>query len=154
MRFCVDYRKLNAVTVRDSYPLRRMDEGIDSLGDATFLTTLDCISGYWEVEIAEEDRDKTESASHCGLYRFFCMPLGLKNAPATFQQAVDIILSRVKWETALVYLDDFIIYSKTVMKHLAYVREVLRMLRDAGVPLKLSKCAFFDTSVTYLGHLI
>ena len=154
MRFCVDYRRLNAVTVRDSYPLPRMDECIDSLGDATVFTTLDCNSGYWQVEVAEEDRDKTTFASHCGLYRFIRMPFGLKNAPATFQRAVDIILSRVKWETALVYLDDVIIYSRTVSDHLKHVREVLRLLRDAGVSLKISKCAFFDTSVTYLGHVI
>ena len=154
MRFCVDYRKLNAITVRDSYPLPRMDECIDSLGDATVFTTLDCNSGYWQVEIAEEDCDKTTLTSHCELYRFLSMPFGLKNAPATFQRAVDIILSRVKWKTALVYLDDVIIYSKTVTEHFAHVREVLRLLRDAGVSLKLSKCAFFENSVTYLGHVI
>ena len=154
MRFCVDYRKLNAVTVRDSYPLPRMDECIDSFGDATVFTTLDCNSGYWQVEIAEEDRDKTKFASHSGLYRFLRMPFGLKNAPATFQRAVDIILSRVKWETALVYLDDVIFYSRTVTEHMAHVREVLRLLHTAGVLLKLAKCAFFDTSVTYLGHVI
>ena len=111
MRFCVYYRMLNAVTVRDSYPLPRMDECIDSLGDATVLTTLHCSSGYWQVEIAEEDRDKTTFASHSALYRFLRMPFSLKNAPATFQRAVDIILSRVKWGTALVYLDDVIVYS-------------------------------------------
>ena len=119
MRFCLDYRKLNAVTVRDSYPLQRMDEFIDSLGDATVFTTLDCNSRYWQVEITEEDLDKTTFASHSGLYRFLRMPFGLKNAPATFQRAVDIILSRVKWETALVYLDDVIVYSRTVTEHMA-----------------------------------
>ena len=104
----MDYRKLNAVTVRDSYPLLRMDECIDSLGDATVFTKLDGNSGYWQVEIAEDDRDKTTFASHSGLYRFLRMLFGLKNAPATFQRAVDIILSRVKWERALVYFDDVI----------------------------------------------
>ena len=97
MPFCVDYRKLNGVTARDSYPLPRMDECIDSLGDSNYFTTLDCNSGYWQVEIAEEDCDKTTFASHSGLYRFLRVPFGLKNAPATFQRAVDIILSRVKW---------------------------------------------------------
>ena len=93
MRFWVDYRKVNAVTVRDSYPLPRLDECIDSLGDSTVFTTLDCNSGYWQVENAEEDRDKTTFASHSGLYSFLRMPFGLKNAPAIFQRAVDIILS-------------------------------------------------------------
>ena len=154
MQFCVEYRKLNAVTVRDSYPLPCMDECIDSLGDATVFTTLDCSSGYCQVEIAEEDRDKTTSESHSGLFRFLSMPFGLRNAPATFKRAGDIILSRVKWETALVYLDDVIVYSRTVTEHMAYVREVMRLLHTAGVSLKLAKCAFFDTSVTYLGHVV
>ena len=154
MQFCVDYRKLNAVTVRDSYPLLRMDECIDSLGDATVFTTLDCNNGYWQVEIAEKDRDKTTFASHSGLHRFLRMPFGLKNAPATFQRAVDIILYRVKWETALVYLYDVIVCLRTVTEHMAHVRELLRLLHPAGVSIKLSKCAFFDTSVTHLGHVI
>ena len=112
MRFCVDCRKLNAVIVRYSYPVPRMDECIDCLGDAPVFTTLDCNSWDWQVEIAQEDRDKTTFASHCGLFRFISMPFGLNNAPAAFQRAVDFILPWVKWETALVYLDDFIIYSK------------------------------------------
>ena len=108
--------------MRDSYPLPRMDECIDSLGDATVFTTLDCNSGYLQVEIAEEDRNKTSFASHSGLYRFLRMPFGLKNAPTTFQRAVDIILSRVKWDTALVYLDDVIVYSRTVTEHIRTLR--------------------------------
>ena len=131
-----------------------MDEGIDFLGDSTSLTTLDCNSGYWPVESAEEDREKTTFASHSGLYRFLRIPLGLKKAPATFQRAVDIIMSRIKWETALVYLNDVIIFSKTVSEHFTRVREVLQLLQDAGVSLKLWRCAFFDTSVTYLEHVI
>lgn len=154
LRFCVDYRRLNAVTIRDSYPIPRMDECIDSLGDATVFTTLDCNSGYWQIEVAEEDRDKTTFVSHCGMYRFLRMPFGLKNAPATFQRAVDIILSRVKWRFALVYLDDVIIYSKTVEDHFRHVREVLSMLSVAGITLKLRKCNFFDTEIAYLGHTI
>lgn len=96
----------------------------------------------------------TAFASHCGLYRFIQMPFGLRNASATFQWAVDIILSRLKWETALVYPYDVIIYSRTVYNHLVHVHEVLRLLRYARVSLKFSKCAFFNTSVTYLEHLI
>ena len=154
LRFCVDYRKLNAVTKRDSYPIPRMDECIDSLGEATIFTTLDCNDGYWQVPVADADKDKTTFTSHSGLYRFLRMPFGLKNAPATFQRAVDIILSRVKWQYALVYLDDVIVYSKTIKEHFIHVQTVLQLLRDAGVSLKLAKCSFFDQSVDYLGHVI
>ena len=76
LRFCVDYRKLNAMKIRDSYPIPRMDECIDYLGKATIFTTLDCMSGYWQVDIAEEDRDKTTFTSHHGVYRFLRMPFG------------------------------------------------------------------------------
>ena len=154
LRFCVDYRKLNAATIRDSYPIPRMDECIDSLGEATVFTTLDCNSGYWQIPLAEEDKNKTTFTSHMGLFRYTRMPFGLKNAPATFQRAVDIILSRVKWQYALVYIDDVIIYSKTMEEHFYHVQKVLSLLRDAGVTLKLSKCNFFTGSVDYLGHTI
>jgi hypothetical protein len=92
-RFCVDYRRLNAVTVRDSYPLPRMDECIDSLGDAKIFTTLDCNSGYWQIPVRPEGWEKTAFTSHEGLYWFLRMPFALRNAPATFQRLVDITLS-------------------------------------------------------------
>jgi hypothetical protein len=94
-RFCVDYRRLNAVTVRDSYPLPHMDECIDSLGDAKIFTTLDCNSGYWQIPVRPEDREKTTFTftSHEGRYWFLRMPFGLRNAPATLQRFVDITLS-------------------------------------------------------------
>jgi Reverse transcriptase (RNA-dependent DNA polymerase) len=110
VRFCVDYRKLNAVTVKDSYPLPRMDECLDSLGDATIFSTLDCNSGYWQIVMKETDRNKTAFVTHCGVHHFKRMPFGLCNAPATFQRALDTILARVKWETALINLDDVIVY--------------------------------------------
>jgi Reverse transcriptase (RNA-dependent DNA polymerase) len=114
VRFCVDYRKLNAVTVKDSYPLPRMDECLDSLGDATIFSTLDCNSGYWQILMKETDRNKTAFVTHCGVHRFKRMPFGLCNAPATFQRALDMILARVKWKTALIYLDDVIVYSRSI----------------------------------------
>ena len=153
-RFCVDYRKLNALTIRDAYPIPRMDECIDSLGEATIFTTLDANSGYWQIEMAPEDRDKTTFTCHEGIYRFTRMPFGLKNAPATFQRAIDIILSRVKWQYALVYLDDVIIYSKSFEEHIVHVRTVLTLLSKAGISLKLKKCEFFRPSVSYLGHTV
>jgi hypothetical protein len=103
LRFCVDYRRLNMITVPDTYPLPRMDECIDSLGDATVFTTLDCNSGYWQIPVHPDYRDKTTFTSHYGTYQLLRLPLGLRNAPATFQRAIDIILSWVKWKTCLVF---------------------------------------------------
>jgi hypothetical protein len=154
LRFCVDYRKLNAITVRDTYPLPRMDECIDSLGDASVFTTLDCNSGYWQIPVAPEDMDKTTFTSHAGTYRFGRMPFGLRNAPATFQRTVDIILSGLTWKSCLVYLDDIIIYSTSMEEHLLHLTEVLTLLGKAGLSLKLTKCHFFKETVDYLGHVI
>ena len=132
----------NAVTVCVPNPLLCMDECIDSLGDSTVFIALDCNSRYWQVEIVEQDRDKTTFASHCGLNRFLRMPFGLKNAPVKFQQAVSIVLSRVKWETALVYFNDVIAYSRSVTEHMVHVKEVIRLVQNTCLSLKLSKCAF------------
>jgi transposase InsO family protein len=154
LRFCIDYRRLNAITVRDTYPLPRMDECIDSLGDAVVFSTLDCNSGYWQIPLHESDRDKTTFCSHAGTFRFLRMPFGLRNAPATFQRAIDIILSGLKWRTCLVYLDDIIIYSTSREDHYRHVDEVLTTLGRAGLSLKLKKCHFFQEAVDYLGHVI
>ena len=109
--FCVDYRRLNAMTVRDTYPIPRMDECLDSLGEANVFTTLDCNSGYWQIPVAEEDRPKTTFTCHAGTYQFNRMPFGLMNAPATFQRMLDILLSGYRWKSCLIYLDDIIIFS-------------------------------------------
>ena len=127
LRFCVDYRRLNALTIRDSYPIPRMDECIDALGEAVVFSTLDCNSGYWQIPVAEEDKDKTAFISHFGLYRWLRMPFGLKNAPGTFQRAADIILASVKWQFVLVYLDGVIVYSKSIEEHFDHLYAVLRI---------------------------
>jgi hypothetical protein len=93
LRFCVDYRKLNSITIPDTYRLPRTDKCIDSLGDAEAFTTLDCNSGYWKIPVHPEDRDKTTFTSHYGIYRFLRLPFGLNSAPDSFQRAIDIILS-------------------------------------------------------------
>ena len=110
---------------KDTYPLPRMDECLDSLGEAKYFTTLDCNSGYWQIPIAKEDRNKTTFTCHDGTYRFLRMPFGLCNAPATFQRTVDILLSGYRWKTCLVYLDDVIIFSISIEEHLKHVDEVL-----------------------------
>ena len=154
LRFCVDYRKLNDMTLKDSYPLPRMDDCIDSLGNAKFFTTLDAYSGYWQMNIRKRDRHKTAFVTHSGAYQCIRMPFGLTNAPASFQRALDMILTKFKWKTCLVYLDDIIIFSNTVEEHIQHVDEILDCLKRAGVTLKIKKCKFFTTTVEYLGHVI
>jgi Reverse transcriptase (RNA-dependent DNA polymerase) len=97
---------LNALTIKDSYHLPRMDKCLDSLGDATSFSTLDCNSGYWQILMREEDQNKTAFVTHCGVNRFKSMLFGLCDAPAIFQSALDMIIAKVKWNYALIYLDD------------------------------------------------
>ena len=153
MRFCVDYCGLNERTVRDSYPLPRMEDCLDSPGEAEFFTTLDCNSGYWQIPVAEEDRAKIAFTCHEGCLEFCRMPIGLCNAPATFQRIVDMLLSGYRSRTCLVSLDDIIVFRKNAEEHIAHVREVLTVLKEAGLSLKLKKCKFFATSVDYFGHV-
>jgi Reverse transcriptase (RNA-dependent DNA polymerase) len=115
MRFCVDYRKLNNLTERDVYPLPRLDECIDCLGDAVVFSTLDANSGYWQVSMHPNDGDKTTVTCHVGTFRFKRMPFGLRNEPSTFQRARDVILSGVRWQKCLCYLDDIIVFSSSIV---------------------------------------
>jgi hypothetical protein len=118
------------------------------------FTTLDCNSGYWQIPVHPEDSDKTTFTSHYGTYRVLRLPFGLRNAPATFHRAIDIILSGVKWKTCSVYLDDVIVFSKSKKDHLTHVAEALTLPGNAGLSLKLKKCHFFAETVDYLGHVI
>jgi len=154
MRFCVDYRQLNKVTVQDVYPLPRMEDCIDVLGDAKVFSTLDCNSGFWKKPVADEDRDKTTIVCHEGAYRYIRLPFGLSNAPATFRRAIDMVLGALKWKSCLVYLDDIIVFSQSAGEHVEHLREVFAALRGAGVSLKAKKCHFFQEEVEYLGHIV
>ena len=154
LRFCVDYRKLNAVTVKDRYPLPRMEDCLDSLGDAKFFSTLDCNWGFWQIPLAAEDRHKTAFTTHAGPYQYKRMPFGLCNAPATYQRTLDVLLAGLKWQTCLVYVDDVIVFSKTFSEHLSDVAKVLGILKAAGLSMNMRKCKFFSKTVDYLGHVI
>jgi Reverse transcriptase (RNA-dependent DNA polymerase) len=131
-----------------------MDECIDSYDDAAIFTTLDCNSGCWQIPVHPPDRDKTTFTSHHGTYRFRRLPYGLRNEPATFNPAIDGIISRVKWKTCLVYLDDVIVNSPDRESHLGHLDEALSLLRQAGLSLNLKKCRFFSETVDYMGHVI
>jgi len=130
-----------------------MEDCLDSLGDAQVFTSLDCTAGYWKVPLRKEDQEKTAFTTHCGIYHWLSMPFGLTNAPATFQRALDIILSGLKWQICLVYLDH-VIFSANAEQHVKDVETVLHRLREAGVTLNLAKCTWFSDEVEYLGHIV
>ena len=131
-----------------------MEDCLDSLGKSNWFTTLACNSGYWQVPIAEEDRDKTAFVSHCGQFRWRTMPFGLTNTPRTFQRTADIILARQKWRTRLVYLDDIIVFSEDLQTHERHFSEIIILIQKAGLSLKLRKCKFFSMTDDYLGHVV
>jgi hypothetical protein len=112
-RFCVDYRKLNQITKKDSYPLPRIDDTLDTLAGTKWFSSLDLKSGYWQVEMDEQDREKTAFSAGGGLWQFSVMPFGLCNAPATFERLMERILKGLHWKTCLVCLDDIVVMGKT-----------------------------------------
>jgi hypothetical protein len=154
LRFCVDYRELNSVTVRDVYPIPRIDDTLDQLQHAKYFSSMDLRSGFWQIELDPASRDKTAFISHAGLFRFRVMPFGLTNAPATFQRLMDLVLGGLKWSCALVYLDDIIVYSSSFHDHLNHLELVLQQIQESGLTLKINKCHFCKTHLKYLGHIV
>ena len=155
IRFCIDYRRLNKVTIPDSQPLPRIDDSLDALGGAKWFSTLDLKSGFHQVSVAEEDRPKT---AFCipggGLWQFKVMPFGAVNSPAVFERLMERVFVGLTYGTLLIYLDDIIVYGKTFQIHLRNLEEVFKRLREANLKLNAEKCLFFQTQVTFLGHLV
>ena len=154
IRFCIDYRKMNGVTKKNAYPLPRIDETLDSLGGNQWFCTLDLQSGYWQIAMKEEDKEKTAFTSHIGLYQFELMPFGLCNAPATFEAMMETLLSDLLWRKCLMYLDDVIVFGKSFEECALNLGEVLQRIRDNGLTLKPKKCELFKKSMVYLGRII
>ena len=153
-RFCVDYRKLNAITKKDVYPLPRIDDTLDLLAANKFFSTLDLASGYWQIQMDESTMEKTAFTTHVGLYEFAVMPFGLCNAPATFQRLMETVLHGLVGKVCLVYLDDVLVLGKTIDEHLQNLESVWQRLQQAGLRLKPSKCHLLREEVEYLGYRV
>ena len=145
---------MNDITRKDSFPLPRIDCTLDALNGASWFSTLDLASGYWQVEVRPADRMKTAFVIPSGLYEFETMPFGLTNAPATFQRLMQTVLQGLVPKNCLIYLDDIIVHAPTVDEHNRRLQEVFDRLRNAGLKLKMSKCSFLQREVSFLGHVI
>jgi hypothetical protein len=153
-RFCIDYRKLNDLTRKDAYPIPRIDDTLDMLSGAKYFSTLDLASGYWQVPVAEEDKEKTAFSTHIGLFQFNRMPFGLCNAPSTFERLMEQVLKGLQWQVCLLYLDDIIIFSHNLNDHFQRLTTVFQRIREANLRMKSKKCHLFQLEVDYLGHVV
>ena len=153
-RFCVDYQKLNAATIPDEFPIPRQSDILASLSGAQVLSSLDALSGFTQLELAEEDIEKTAFRTHHGLFQFRRLPFGLRNGPSIFQRVMQGILAPYLWIFCLVYIDDIVIYSKSYEEHLSHLDQVLEAIEKAGITLSPKKCHLFYGSILLLGHKV
>jgi len=154
LRVVIDFRKLNDLTIGDSFPIPNITDILDQLGNAKYFTTLDLASGYHQIPMAERDKYKTAFSTPYGHYEFNRMPFGLKNAPATFQRLMNSVLTGIQGLKCLVYLDDIVVYGPSLEVHNKRLITVLLRLRDSNLKLQPDKCEFLRKEVIYLGHII
>ena len=154
LRICLNYKKLNAVTVRPTYYIPDAGQIFDSLTGAKFFSTLDLSNAYYQCEIKEEHKKYTAFSTRKGKYEFQKMPFGLCGAPFSFQQLMSLVLKEENWKSCVIYLDDVLIYSSTFEQHVKHVETILRKIEGAGLKLSPSKCHFFSSEVKFLGHVV
>ena len=151
-RFCTDYRKVNGITKPDAYPLPRMEDCVDQVGSASFVSKFDLLGGYWQVPLSQRGREISAFITPFGLFSYSVMSFGLRNAPATFQRLMNMVVSGL--EGCAVYLDDVVIYSDTWEDHVCRIKSLFDRLRDANLTVNLAKCEFAKATVTYLGKVV
>jgi len=154
LRMCVDYRALNKVTIKNKYPVPLVQDLMDRLSGASVFTKLDLRSGYWQVRIAEGDEHKTTCVTRYGSYEFLVMPFGLTNAPATFCNLMNDVLYEFLDDFVVVYLDDIVVFSRSMNEHVVHLSRVLSRLREHKLFVKKEKCDFASAEIMFLGHLV
>ena len=154
LRMCIDYRGLNKITVKNKYPLPRIDDLLDHLQGARVFSSLDLMSGYHQLRIDPEDVPKTAFRSPMGLYQYKVLPFGLANAPAIFQSAMNRVFSDYMFKFVVVYLDDILVFSRNQEEHQEHLRLICARLREHQLYLKKSKCELYKKEVTFLGHVV
>lgn len=151
-RMCTDNRKVNALTKSDTFPIPRIDDCIDRVGNAKYATKFDLLKGFWQVPLTDRAKEVSAFVTPSGLYQYKVMPFGMKNSPATFQRLINTIISDI--EECEAYIDDVIIYSKSWEEHLQIIRKIFEKLRKANLTISLAKSEFGRATVTHLGYVV
>ena len=152
IRFCTDYRKVNAITKTDAYPIPRIDDCIDKVGKAKYITKIDLLKGYWCVPLTERAREISAFVTPSGFYEYNVLPFGMKNAPGTFQRMIDKVIKGLNNTGA--YIDDLLVWNDTWEEHLLAVEELFKRLASTRLTVNLAKSEFGQATVTYLGYVV
>ena len=153
-RFCIDFRKLNALTKTETFPIPRIDDALDSLAGSKLFSTLDFNNAYWQLPLHHKSKEKTAFSTMSGNYQFSKMPFGLKNAVAAFCRTISNVLGNLKWNSCFVYLDDIVVFGRTIEEHNQRLDQVLDFVTSAGFMLNPKKCYFGMREITYLGYKV
>ena len=154
LRLCIDYRELNKITVKNKYPLPRIDDLFDQLQGASVFSKIDLRSGYHQLKIKEEDIPKTAFRTRYGHYEFLVMPFGLTNAPAAFMDLMNRVFKQYLDKFVIVFIDDILIYSRDKEEHKEHLKIVLQVLKEKQLYAKFKKCEFWLEQVVFLGHVV
>ena len=151
-RMCTNYRKVNSVTKTDTFPIPRIDDCIDNIGQAKYVTKFDLLKGFWQIPLTDRAKEISAFVTPDGLYQYKVMPFGMKNSPATFQRLVNSLISNLAGCKA--YIDDAIIFSEEWERHLQTIRNFFDRLSEAKLTVNLTKSEFCHANLTFLGHLV